>query len=56
RDERWKYGSDGALFDLAADPFEETPITGELEADALEAKKRLADALDELRNSQPRRW
>jgi arylsulfatase A len=56
RDARWKYGSDGCLFDLAADPFEEKPISGELEGDAAKARKRLADALRKLRNSQPRRW
>ena len=56
RDGRWKYGSDGQLFDLAADPFEETPLTGELNAEAAEARKRLAGNLEALRRSQPRRW
>ncbi len=56
RDERWKYGSDGTLFDLANDPFEETPLAGELEAEASAAKERLALALEALRNSHPRGW
>lgn len=53
---RWKYGSDGQLFDLAADPFEERPLSGYLEEDASEAKRRLGAALEGLRSSTPRRW
>jgi arylsulfatase A len=56
RDGRWKVGSDGRLFDLDTDPFEEVPLTSGLNRDAAEAKERLAGALKELRSSQPRRW
>ena len=56
RDERWKYGCDGRLFDLAADPFEEAPLSGQLTGEAAAARERLAEALEELRNTEPRRW
>lgn len=56
RDSRWKYGSDRRLFDLARDPFEETPLTGEFEGEAAEARERLAKTLKQLRHSEPRTW
>lgn len=56
RDGRWKYGSNGRLFDLSTDPFEEKPLKGDLDADAQAAKQRLSKSLRNLRRSQPKRW
>jgi arylsulfatase A len=56
RDQRWKYGSDGRLFDLETDPFEEQPLFGNISEEAVEAKQRLETVLERLRNSTPRRW
>jgi arylsulfatase A len=56
RDERWRYLSDGRIFDITADPLmREPPPPGvSLEADA--ARARMKTALDHLLSSQPRRW
>jgi arylsulfatase A len=53
RDERWKYFSDGRLYDLECDPFETKPVpTGAYSP----VRDRFAEALESLRSSEPRLW
>jgi arylsulfatase A len=54
RDERWKLYSDGRLFDLASDYFEERPAGPGAEADA--ARRRLEQFREDLQGSGQRLW
>ncbi len=46
RDRRWKLYDDGELFDVVADPLEQTPSPGTETADALDARERLGRAIE----------
>lgn len=56
RDDRWRYLSDGRIFDVTADPLMRQPIPEgtSLEADA--ARTRMKAALEQLRSTEPRLW
>jgi arylsulfatase A len=56
RDQRWKLYSDGRLFEMTADQFEENPLPRGSSAEADQARVWLEGALEELRNSQPALW
>lgn len=56
RDKRWKLYSNGDLYDLENDFFEESPISPGESPEADAARKRLEAALASLRESQPKRW
>lgn len=53
RDKRWKYLSDGRLYDLESDPFETEPVADDAHP---EVRERMAAALEELRASGTRLW
>ncbi|MCC5842088.1 MAG: sulfatase-like hydrolase/transferase [Opitutales bacterium] len=53
RDERWKYFSNGRLYDLESDPFETGPVPEDKHP---EVRTRFAEALKALRSSEPRIW
>jgi len=53
RDKRWKYLSDGRLYDLRDDPFETEPVPDEAHPGI---RERMAAALEELRASGTRLW
>jgi arylsulfatase A len=53
RDKRWKYLSDGRLYDLENDPFETAPVPDDAHP---EVRARLASALEALRSPAQRRW
>lgn len=56
RDERWRYLSDGRIFDIIADPRMRRAIAPGASADADAARSRLKAALDTLRASRPALW
>ena len=56
RSSRWKLYSDGRLFDLSADRFEERPVPAGSDDEADAARRSLAAFRDRLRGSEPRRW
>lgn len=56
RDERWRYLSDGRLFDVAADPLMREPVAPGASAGADAARARLRAELERLLASQPRLW
>lgn len=53
RDERWKYFSNGRLYDLESDPFETEPVQEDKHP---EVRARFARVLKALRSSEPRLW
>jgi arylsulfatase A len=56
RDGRWKYYSDGRLFDLRNDFLETAPIAPGTRPEADAALARLKGQLESLRKTQPRVW
>ncbi len=56
RDERWKFYSDGRLFDLLNDFLERGPVAVGASAEADAARARLRQQMKELRDSSPRVW
>lgn len=53
RDVRWKYFSDGQLFDLATSPYESKPVPEEAH---LSVRARMQAALEDRRNTKLRLW
>lgn len=56
RDERWRYFSDGRLFDVAADPLMREPVPAGASPEADLARARMKEALDLHRSTRPARW
>ncbi|QGJ69774.1 Choline-sulfatase [Planctomycetales bacterium 10988] len=57
RSPRWKLYSDGRLFDLKQDPFEEHPLSLDEDSPAAEkARAALIEYREQLRASQPKLW
>jgi arylsulfatase A len=56
RDSRWRYLSDGRLFDAVADPLMLDPIRPGASADADEARAAMRLAVERLVASHPRLW
>lgn len=56
RDERWRYLSDGRIFDIAADPLMRQAIQPGTSPEADAARSRLKTSLDGLLASQPALW
>ena len=56
RDERWRYLSDGRIFDIVADPRMREAVAPGASPEADAARSRLKTALDTLRASQPALW
>ncbi len=53
RDERWKYLSNGNLFDISADPMEKNVLDQDQYP---EVRARMRAALETLRDTEPKRW
>jgi arylsulfatase A-like enzyme len=56
RDERWRYFSDGRLFDVAADPLMRGPVAPGASPEADHARARMKEALDRHRATRPTLW
>lgn len=56
RDERWRYLSDGRLYDVAADPLMRQPVDAGISPEADAARTRLRNALEKLRDSPSILW
>lgn len=56
RDERWRYLSDGRLYEAAVDPLLELPVAAGASPDADAARESLRQALADLLASTPRAW
>jgi arylsulfatase A len=56
RNRRWKFYSDGRLYDLSQDFLEQQPIPPGKDGEAEQARKRLRQELEKLRASTPRLW
>ena len=56
RNKRWKYYSDGRLFDMQTDPFEESPVLPGVSAEADHARTLLATELAQLRSTGTVLW
>ncbi len=56
RGPRFKYYSDGRLFDVQADLLEQSPLTAGKDDEADRARSRLQTTLKSIRRTNPRRW
>jgi arylsulfatase A-like enzyme len=56
RDERWRYLSDGRIFDILRDPLMEAPVDPSSSPEAEKARQILKTELDRLLKSKPRLW
>lgn len=56
RGDRYKLYSDGRLYDVLSDPLEREPIYPGVDSAADAARERLKKLMQQLRDSQPRKW
>ncbi|MFN9912095.1 MAG: hypothetical protein ACK53L_05905, partial [Pirellulaceae bacterium] len=56
RNRRWKFYSDGRLYDLSQDFLEQQPIPLGKDGEADQARRLLKQGLEKLRASTPRLW